>query len=63
MRIAVALLLMMTPAAAQQMTPSQIAVAVSTAVNQMATALEQLEKQNQELKKENEELKKQVPGK
>lgn len=52
------LLLLTTPALAQQplqppqLTPSQLAISVTNAVNQMAVALDQLMKENADLKKQ-----------
>ncbi len=60
MRVFLFLMLFATPAfAQQQMTPSQTAIAITNAVNQMAVALEQLSKDNADLKKRLEE--KQTP--
>jgi Mg2+ and Co2+ transporter CorA len=49
------LMLLATPAFAQQqpqVTPSQLAISITNAVNQMATALEQLQKEIADLKKQ-----------
>jgi hypothetical protein len=35
-----------------QMTPSQVAIAITTSVNQLAQAVEQLARENEELKKQ-----------
>src|SRR6516165_10133719 len=51
-RTLLALLLLTTPALAQQLSPSQIAIAVDQAVNQLAQSLEQLQKENAELKRQ-----------
>lgn len=54
MLLATALLLATSIANAQQppqMTPSQVAIAITTSVNQLAQAVEQLARENEELKK------------
>ena len=40
------------PTQPAQMTPSQVAIAITTSVNQLAQAVEQLARENEELKKQ-----------
>lgn len=64
MRWIIALLLMATPALAQEkMSPSAMALQLNQAVGQMALTIETLQKQNQELTQKNEELQKQLDAK
>lgn len=55
MRFLALLAMLSTPAMAQQpppMSPSQTAIAITNAVNQMAVALEELSRENASLKKQ-----------
>jgi len=56
-RIALLVATLLVPASAHaqqqpQMTPSQVAIAITTSVNQLAQAVEQLARENAELKKQ-----------
>jgi hypothetical protein len=57
--VAIVLSLLAMPALAQQLSPSQIAVALDQAIGQMAQQLEQLQKENAELKRELDQAKQQ----
>lgn len=61
----IALLLMISPAMAQDatpppkmLTPSELAIQLDTAINQMAAALEEANKENADLRKQLEQAKK-----